>query len=61
MDGALDQAVRGRPALVVVETDAGMGKSTLIDAFLARCDDGETAQRSLAPSPSRTSRSGWPA
>jgi ATP/maltotriose-dependent transcriptional regulator MalT len=45
MDAALEQAARGRPALVVIEADAGMGKSTLIDAFLAGCGDDVTARR----------------
>src|ERR1700712_2841868 len=51
MGAALEQAARGRPALVVVEADAGMGKSTLIDAFLARCGDGVTARRFAGAEP----------
>ena len=45
MDAALEQAARGRPALVVIEADAGMGKSTLIETFLAGCGDDVTARR----------------
>ena len=51
MGAALEQAARGRPALVVVDADAGMGKSTLIDAFLGRCGDGVTARRFAGAEP----------
>lgn len=37
LHGALEQAALGRPVLAVVEADAGMGKSALIETFLAGC------------------------
>ena len=51
MDAALEQASSGRSALVVIEADAGMGKSTLIDVFLAGCGDGVTTRRFAGAEP----------
>src|ERR1700712_969715 len=39
LHGALERAARGGPVVAVVEAAAGMGKSTLIETFLAGCRD----------------------
>jgi DNA-binding CsgD family transcriptional regulator len=45
LHGALERAARGGPVLAVVEAAAGMGKSTLIETFLAVCRDAVVVAR----------------
>ena len=56
LDDCLSDVLHGRPRVAIVEGPAGIGKTTLIDQFLAAADggarvvrgSGEQAERSLA-------------